>query len=107
MIDLVTVAPIQWGEFFFENISCFLIWDVEIYVCYLSLDVLIEDKSIAPQSEVTCTVGTQMTMNIQICNNQATTLHNLLLSCSFYQDYQNGIHNYRLETRVTMSGPNL
>lgn len=45
-------------------------------------------------------------IEINVCNNQAAPLQNLMLTMQFYQDFQNGVHNYRLETRVTMSGPN-
>lgn len=67
----------------------------------------INDKSIAPQSEVTVACGSRITIGIIISNNQATPLHNLVLSVQFYQDYQNGMQNYRLETRTCTTGPNL
>lgn len=70
-------------------------------------DIKINEKSIAPQSEITVTCGSNVTIDINISNNQATTLHNLVLSVQFYQDYQNGMQNYRLETRTCTSGPNL
>lgn len=60
----------------------------------------------SPQSEVSVTIGTQIMIEIKVTNNQASALNNLMLSVQFYQDFQNGVHNYRLETRVTMSGPN-
>ena len=60
----------------------------------------------APQSEVTCIVGKSIDLEISVRNLSATTLQNLVLSVQFYQDFQNGMHNYRLETRVTMSGAN-
>lgn len=50
--------------------------------------------------------GQFITMAVCICNLSPLPLQELNLSIQFYQDYQNGIHNYRLETRVTMSGPN-
>jgi len=45
-------------------------------------------------------------IEINVSNNQAAPLQNLILTAQFYQDFQNGVTNYRLETRVTMSGPN-
>lgn len=66
----------------------------------------INQKSIAPQSEITVTCGSRITIDISISNNQATTLHNLVLSVQFYQDFQNGMQNYRLETRTCSSGAN-
>lgn len=70
------------------------------------LDVKINDKIVSPQSEVSVSIGTQVMIEIDISNNQAAALHNLMLTVQFYQDFQNGVHNYRLETRVTMSGSN-
>lgn len=70
------------------------------------LDVKINEKSIAPQSEITVACGSRITIDINVSNNQATPLHNLILSVQFYQDFQNGIQNYRLETRTCSSGPN-
>lgn len=79
----------------------------KLYKCFhFILDVKIDNKNVAPQSEVTCTVGQSIDLEISICNLSTITLQNLVLSVQFYQDFQNGIHNYRLETRVTMSGAN-
>lgn len=69
--------------------------------------VSINDQSVAPQNEVTCIVGQSVPLAIQICNVSASTLEQLTLSIQFFQDYQNNMQNYRLETRVIMSGPNL
>lgn len=49
--------------------------------------------------------GQSMILGISISNVSGATLHYLTLSIQFYQDYLNGMHNYRLETRVVMSGP--
>lgn len=100
MIDLVTVAPLQWGKFnYTKNYLRVLNWEI-------ISDVKIDNKNVAPQSEVTCSVGQSIDLGISVCNLSTTTLQNLVLSVQFYQDFQNGIHNYRLETRVTMSGAN-
>uniref|UniRef100_A0A182RGD0 NIK and IKK(beta) binding protein n=1 Tax=Anopheles funestus TaxID=62324 RepID=A0A182RGD0_ANOFN len=81
MLDLVTVPPLEW-------------------------EVKVDDQVVAPQSEVTCVTGQFLSFSISICNLSASVLHQVQLSVQFYQDYQNGVQNYRLETRVTMSGPN-
>ncbi|XP_058454101.1 protein brunelleschi [Malaya genurostris] len=81
MLDLVTVPPLQW-------------------------EVKVDNQLVAPQSEVTCVTGQFMALSIGICNLSASVLQKVQLSVQFYQDYQNGHHNYRLETRVTMTGPN-
>uniref|UniRef100_A0A182IYU7 NIK and IKK(beta) binding protein n=1 Tax=Anopheles atroparvus TaxID=41427 RepID=A0A182IYU7_ANOAO len=81
MLDLVTVPPLEW-------------------------EVKVDEQIVAPQSEVTCVTGQFLSFSISICNLSASVLHQVQLSVQFYQDYQNGVQNYRLETRVTMSGPN-
>lgn len=100
MLDLVTLAPLQWGKFR-ENL---LRTDLERFYF---IDVSINDQSVAPQSDVTCVVGQSVPLVIQICNVSSKTLEHLTLSIQFFQDYQNSMHNYRLETRVIMTGPNL
>lgn len=67
---------------------------------------MINDQPLAPQSEVTCIAGQSVSLGIRIQNVSSTALQQLTLSIQFYQDYLNGILNYRLETRVIMSGPN-
>ncbi|XP_053674942.1 protein brunelleschi [Anopheles nili] len=81
MLDLVTVPPLEW-------------------------EIKVDEQMVAPQSEVTCVTGQFLSFSISICNLSASVLHQVQLSVQFYQDYQNGAQNYRLETRVTMSGPN-
>ncbi|XP_058124647.1 protein brunelleschi [Anopheles ziemanni] len=81
MLDLVTVPPLEW-------------------------EVKVDEQVVAPQSEVTCVTGQFLSFSISICNLSASVLHQVQLSVQFYQDYQNGVQNYRLETRLTMSGPN-
>jgi hypothetical protein len=81
MLDLVTVAPIQF-------------------------DVKIDEKAVSPSDEVSVSTGAQIMIDISVRNNQVNALNNLMLTLQFYQDFQNGVHNYRLETRVTTSGPN-
>lgn len=100
MLDLVTVSPIQWGKQRQAKTSGGILTPV------VFLDIKINQNSIAPQSEITVTCGSRITIDINISNNQATTLHNLILSVQFYQDFQNGMQNYRLETRTCSSGPN-
>lgn len=50
--------------------------------------------------------GQCVTLGIAIINMSTKSLENLSITVQFYQDYQNGIQNYRLETRVAMSGSN-
>ncbi|XP_055918283.1 protein brunelleschi [Eupeodes corollae] len=78
MIDLTTVAPLQWT-------------------------VAIQNTPVEPQSEVVCTAGHSLTLSITVCNQSVTPLKHLALTIQFYQDYKNGIENYNLD--VIMSGP--
>lgn len=100
MLDLVTLAPLQWSEFSWTIIKTSLTISPR-------LDVSINDLAVAPQSEVTCVVGQSVPLAIEICNVSSSALEQLTLSIQFFQDYQNSMQNYRLETRVIMSGPNL
>lgn len=77
-----------------------------IFFALTRIEVFIDNVSVQPQSEVTCNIGQCVTLGISICNLSLAALQQLTLLIQFYQDYQNGIHNYRLETRVTMTGPN-
>lgn len=60
---------------------------------------------IPPQAEVTCSAGQDVTVGVRISNLSPSLLQNLSLTIQFYQDYQNGIVNTKLETRVILSGP--
>lgn len=71
-----------------------------------NIDVRINDKAVSPSDEFSVSIGTKIMMEINVSNNQVAPLQNLILTAQFYQDFQNGVTNYRLETRVTMSGPN-
>lgn len=105
MLDLVTVAPIQFGNYHSRITRMYHEKNSQPSLFYYA-DVKINEKVVSPQSEVSVTIGKQVLIEIDISNNQAAALHNLMLTVQFYQDFQNGVHNYRLETRVTMSGSN-
>ncbi|GAB0091455.1 Protein brunelleschi [Sergentomyia squamirostris] len=81
MLDLVTVAPLQW-------------------------EISVDQETVNSQAEITKTTGQCVTLGVSIINLSPQPLHRLTISMQFYQDYQNGMHNYRLETRIIMSGPN-
>ncbi|CAD7080031.1 unnamed protein product [Hermetia illucens] len=81
MIDLITVAPLQWA-------------------------VTFDNKLVQPQSEIVYTSGQCVALNVTVCNLSQAPLRQLALTVQFYQDYQNSVHNYHLDTRVAMSGPN-
>ncbi|XP_055386029.1 protein brunelleschi [Condylostylus longicornis] len=81
MIDLITVAPLQWN-------------------------VMFNNTVIQPQSEFVCSAGECVSLHIEVGNQSQSPLHHLALTIQFYQDYQNGVHSYHLETRVMMTGAN-
>lgn len=80
MMDLITVAPLQW-------------------------DLLVDGAQVQPQAEVQCVAGQRVVFGIRLSNLSPHALQQLELTVQFYQDYQNGVHNYKLETRVILSGP--
>lgn len=80
MMGLITVAPLQW-------------------------ELFVNEAPVPPQAEVTCAAGQQVLVGVRISNLSPTVLADLQLTIQFYQDYQNGLQNYKLETRVVLSGP--
>ncbi|XP_059618131.1 protein brunelleschi [Phlebotomus argentipes] len=81
MLDLVTVAPLQW-------------------------EITIDREKVSSTAEISKMTGECVTLGVSIINLSPQPLHRLIISIQFYQDYQNGMHNYRLETRIIMSGTN-
>ncbi|XP_055684255.1 protein brunelleschi [Lutzomyia longipalpis] len=81
MLDLVTVAPLQW-------------------------EISVDNEKVSSTAEISKMTGECVTVGVSIINLSPQPLHRLTISIQFYQDYQNGMHNYRLETRIIMSGPN-
>uniref|UniRef100_A0A1L8DWH3 Putative targeting complex trapp subunit n=1 Tax=Nyssomyia neivai TaxID=330878 RepID=A0A1L8DWH3_9DIPT len=81
MLDLVTVAPLQW-------------------------EISVDNEKVSSTAEINKTTGECVTIGVSIINLSPQPLHRLTISIQFYQDYQNGMQNYRLETRIIMSGPN-
>ncbi|XP_018334201.1 protein brunelleschi [Agrilus planipennis] len=79
MLDIVRMSPIQW-------------------------EVLINDGLIKPQEEVNCVVGECLEIKVGVSNCFEKPLRQLTLSVQFYQDYQNGMQNYQLETRLAFTG---
>lgn len=69
-------------------------------------EVFADRVPVPPQAELNCTTGQCLTLGVCISNTSAAALHHLTLSIRFYQDYQNGVHNYVMETRISTSGPN-
>ncbi|XP_045500441.1 protein brunelleschi [Colias croceus] len=81
MIDIVRMSPLNW-------------------------EVSINDQFIKPQEEFSCNAGECLSLGVAICNNLTRPLHKLCLSVQFFQDYNNGVHNYKLDNSVAMAGNN-
>lgn len=101
MLGLITVAPLQWGNLEKKVIQLHF----GILICFHILEIFINKSQIQPQSEVTCSAGEDVTVGVRISNLSPSPLQHLSLTIQFYQDYQNGILNSKLETRVILSGP--
>lgn len=68
-------------------------------------EIFVDEIELPPQTEIKCTTGQSVKFGVEICNLSPNQLQQLTLSLQFYQDYQNSVCNYRLETRLTTSGP--
>lgn len=101
MLSIITVAPLKWSKF--TTIICLQILQINNF--YLT-DVSINGKEMPAISEISCTTGQSIPLQIEIQNQSPAELTDLTLSIQFYQDYQNGTSKYQLETRVALSGPN-
>lgn len=57
-----------------------------------------------PQNEVGCEAGKCLSIGITVTNILECPLRQLTMTIQFYQDHQNGVNNYRLETRLAVAG---
>lgn len=69
-------------------------------------DVEINKKVLPALSELSCSTGQSIPLRVDITNQSPIVLSDLVLSIEFFQDYQNGVTKFQLETRVAISGPN-
>jgi hypothetical protein len=67
-------------------------------------EVIINDGPVRPQEEVTCEAGDCLELKMLVTNSLEKVLGRLTLSVQFYQDYENGTVNYRMETRLATAG---
>ncbi|XP_044738688.1 protein brunelleschi [Chrysoperla carnea] len=79
MLDLVRMSPLNWN-------------------------VTLNSQITKSQEEICFNIGESITLGIQISNNLERPLRQLTLDIQFYQDHQNGINNYRLDTRLATIG---
>jgi len=79
MLDIVRMSPLEW-------------------------DVKINGDTCNVQEDLYCEAGDCMELQMSIANSLKTALKELTLSVAFYQDYNNGTLNYRMDTRLAISG---
>jgi hypothetical protein len=79
MLDFVRTSPLQW-------------------------EVTLNSQPVKPQEELRCRAGQCLQLGISVCNFLERSLRQVCLAVQFYQDHQNGVNNYRLETRLASAG---
>ncbi|ERL92724.1 hypothetical protein D910_10034 [Dendroctonus ponderosae] len=79
MLNIVRMSPLQW-------------------------DIKINGDTFSSQEDLSCEAGDCMELQMSIANSLETSLKELTLSVQFYQDYNNGTLNYRMDTRLAISG---
>lgn len=67
---------------------------------------MVNDAAVKAQDALTCNLGECVSIGVGICNAMENSLHDLMLTINFYQDHQNGVNNYRLDTRLSIAGAN-
>lgn len=74
--------------------------------CYLYLlsEVTLNSQPVKPQEELSCRAGQCLQLGISVHNFLERSLWHVCLAVQFYQDHQNGVNNYRLETRLASAG---
>lgn len=78
--------------------------EIDKLLCIYFVDVTINDAAVKPQEDINCEAGDCLEIQIRVSNSLECVLRQLTLSVQFYQDYQNGICNYRLDTRLATAG---
>lgn len=83
MLDIVRMSPLQW-------------------------EVLLNKEVAKPLSELTCVAGQYLQLGVTVQNYLEWPLHNVALALKFFQEYQSGIRNYRLDSHLAVAGaPNV
>ena len=61
-----------------------------------------------PLSELTCVAGQCLQLGVTVHNFLDWPLHNVAMALKFFQEYQSGVRNYRLDSHLAVAGaPNL
>ena len=83
MLDIVRMSPLQW-------------------------EVVLNKEIAKPLSELTCVAGQCLQLGVTVQNFLDWPLHNVALALKFFQEYQNGVRNYRLDSHLAIAGaPNV
>lgn len=70
----------------------------------LSLEVKINGDTFKLHEDLSCEAGDCVELQMSVANSLQTCLKDVTLSVQFYQDYNNGTLNYRMDTRLAVSG---
>ena len=68
------------------------------------VEVYVNGALVEPQTELSCAVGKSLLLGMRVHNSLSWSLVDLELSTQFFQDHQNGIINYQLDTRIATAG---
>ncbi|XP_057664018.1 protein brunelleschi isoform X1 [Diorhabda carinulata] len=79
MLDIVRMSPLDW-------------------------EVKINGDVVKAQEEVTCNAGECLELKLAVVNSLEKTLHQVSMTIQFYQDYENGTLNHRMDTRLATAG---
>jgi hypothetical protein len=71
---------------------------------HLLAEVTLNSQPVKPQEELSCRAGQCLHLGISVHNFLERSLWQVCLAVQFYQDHQNGVNNYRLETRLASAG---
>lgn len=83
MLDIVRMSPLQW-------------------------EVLLNKEVAKPLSELTCVAGQCLQLGVTVQNFLDWPLNNIALALKFFQEYQTGVRNYRLDSHLAVAGaPNV
>lgn len=75
-----------------------------VVIVLLIVDVSINGDLIKPQEAVNCDAGDCLQLNVCVSNCLEKPLRQLNLAVQFYQDYQNGCCNYKLDSMLATAG---
>nr|CAD7586985.1 unnamed protein product [Timema genevievae] len=67
-------------------------------------DVCVNSRAVKPQEELNVLAGQSLQLSVCVHNFLERALLQVMIEVQFYQDHQNGVNNYRLETRMASAG---